>query len=96
MRLELDSKVYSDLIEIMEYYDDVAGASVAAEFYAEFRSYAERAADNPFAYAKYGEFRRVNLHRFPYHFLYETTDHQSIRVLLVRHNRRHPDFGLNR
>jgi hypothetical protein len=39
--------------------------------------------------------RRVNLNRFPYHFLYRIAgDH--IRVLVVRHHRRHPNVGLSR
>lgn len=96
MKVELDSKVHSDLLEIMEYYEDEAGTDVAADFYVEFHTFARRAADSPYSYAKYGDFRRVNLRRFPHHFLYEITDHSSIRVVLVRHDRRHPDFGLKR
>ena len=40
-------------------------------------------------------FRRANLKRFPYHFIYrELTD--GIRVTLVRHHRRVPSFGMER
>ncbi|MBE7502104.1 MAG: type II toxin-antitoxin system RelE/ParE family toxin [Verrucomicrobiales bacterium] len=40
-------------------------------------------------------FRRANLKRFPFHVLYEVgTD--TVRVLLVRHHKRHPDYGLPR
>jgi plasmid stabilization system protein ParE len=39
--------------------------------------------------------RRANLKRFPYHILYEVDDH-SIYLLVLRHDRRHPEFGLDR
>ncbi|MBB5038540.1 plasmid stabilization system protein ParE [Prosthecobacter dejongeii] len=35
--------------------------------------------------------------RFPFHLIYEVTDSESlIRVVAVRHNKRHPSHGLNR
>jgi len=40
-------------------------------------------------------FRRANLLKFPYHILFEQ-DSDSIRVMVVRHNRRHPSFGTSR
>jgi hypothetical protein len=40
-------------------------------------------------------FRRANLKRFPYHLLYELHP-TSLRVVLVRHNKRHPQYGLPR
>lgn len=39
--------------------------------------------------------RRANFKRFPYHLLYEVDD-QTIYLVVLRHDRRHPDFGLNR
>jgi plasmid stabilization system protein ParE len=40
-------------------------------------------------------FRRLNLRRFPYHVLYEAKD-ETIRVMIIRHNKRHPQFGMDR
>ena len=40
-------------------------------------------------------FRRANLAKFPYHILFEQ-GLESIRVMVIRHNRRHPSFGLGR
>jgi len=40
-------------------------------------------------------FHRANLKRFPYHFIYRDLS-QRIRVTLVRHHRRHPEFGIER
>jgi plasmid stabilization system protein ParE len=96
MRIELDSSVYSDLLEIMEYYDGEAGAEVAAEFYAEFRRCLKAAAERPFSFPTIGELRRVNLDKFPYHFLFKLVSETTVRILIVKHSRRHPDFGLDR
>lgn len=97
MKVELNSSVYSDLIEIMEYYDEAVGADLAAEFYAEFRQRAKAAAIRPFSFAKQsGQYRRVGLQKFPYHFLFRVIDNSSIRILVVKHNRREPQFGLDR
>ena len=60
------------------------------------RATSHRSADNPlrFHLADRG-FRRANLKRFPYHMLYEIRP-DALRVMLVRHNKRHPDYGLRR
>ena len=39
------------------------------------------------------DLRRVNLKRFPYHFRYRVVG-DCVRVLVVRHPRREPDYGL--
>ena len=39
--------------------------------------------------------RRANFKRYPYHILYEVTDDQVL-LLVLRHDRRHPDYGLER
>lgn len=39
--------------------------------------------------------RRANFHRFPYHMLFEVDD-DSIFLVVLRHDRRQPDFGLDR
>jgi plasmid stabilization system protein ParE len=85
-----------DIARIMRYYEEVAGNQLAVEFYAEIQSCFRAVAKTPEAHGKYsGDLRRVNLTRFPYHFLYRVaSDH--VRVLVVRHHRRHPNVGLSR
>lgn len=39
-------------------------------------------------------FDGVNLTRFPYHLLYEVQAN-AVRVMVVRHNKRNPDYGLD-
>jgi plasmid stabilization system protein ParE len=96
MRLAMHSRVAMDVARVMRYYEEVAGPQLASEFYAELQTQFVAVAKNPEAHRKYsGELRRVNLTRFPYHFLYRIAgDH--VRVLVVRHHRRHPNVGLSR
>jgi hypothetical protein len=47
MRLVLHPKVYSDIDEIMGYYERVATPGLAEEFYIELRYFMTKAADKP-------------------------------------------------
>ena len=47
MRLVLHPKVYSDIDEIMGYYERIGTAELADEFYAELRHYMRQAAERP-------------------------------------------------
>ena len=96
MRVELDSEVYIDLVEILEYYDEQAGGGVAADFYAEFRQYAKAAGERPYSFPAHEELRRVNLQKFPHHFLFQIMNEKTLRILVVKHNHRNPSYGLDR
>jgi hypothetical protein len=39
--------------------------------------------------------RRANFRKFPYHLLFEVDD-EMIFLVVLRHDRRHPDFGISR
>jgi len=41
------------------------------------------------------DIRRVNLERFPYHFLFRIVG-DLVRILVVRHHSRHPSLGSRR
>jgi hypothetical protein len=41
------------------------------------------------------DLRRVLLQRFPFGIYYRVED-QELRVLIVKHHRRHPDYGMDR
>ena len=96
MRVRLHRKVYADVSEIMDYYEALAGPHLADEFYRELFTSIKKAAEQPerFRFLE-RDLRRVNLKRFPYHFLFRVIG-DSVRVLVVRHHRRHPSFGLER
>jgi hypothetical protein len=40
--------------------------------------------------------RRVKLKRFPYEVLFEIRSEEEVRVLCVRHEKRHSQYGLGR
>jgi plasmid stabilization system protein ParE len=95
-RIILHPKVHSDIDAVMDYYEGVASRALADDFYIELRQFIVDAAKRPESYAvRARDIRRVNLHRFPYHFLFRIVG-DDIRVLVVRHHRRHPSIGLRR
>ena len=96
MRLVLHPKVFSDIDEIMGYYERIASRELADEFYSELRYYMQQAAERPESFAvRERDLRRVNLQRFPYHFLFRIVG-DVVRVLVVRHHRRRPTVGIQR
>ncbi|HLX68751.1 MAG TPA: hypothetical protein VKV04_03900, partial [Verrucomicrobiae bacterium] len=71
MRLILHPRVHSDIETILAYYEQAADSELADEFYAELRYFLVQAAERPEAFAiRERDIRRVNLRRFPYHFLF--------------------------
>jgi hypothetical protein len=87
--------VRNSTAEALRRYDAVS-QKLAEAFKSEVRRVIAEAAAKPrrFHPLKTG-FRRANLKRFPYLFICrELAD--GIRVTLVRHHRRHPDFGMER
>lgn len=95
MRVEYHPAVREDVAEALQRYDAVS-QRLGEDFQTELKRAVAVAAAKPgrFHLIKPG-FHRANLSRFPYHFIYrELAD--GIRVTLVRHHRRHPDFGLER
>ncbi len=96
MRLVLHPAVRSDVRAIMQYYEQAANPELADDFYSELRRFMRRATERPESFAvREGGLRRVNLHRFPYHFLFRIAG-DTLRILVVRHNRRHPSVGTSR
>ena len=96
MRLEFHRQVASDISRILGYYEGVAGQQLADEFYAELRSFFQKTAESPESYSvRERDLRRVNLERFPFHFLFRIVE-DRVRILVVRHHRRRPSLGLQR
>jgi plasmid stabilization system protein ParE len=80
----------------MEYYEKTASEKLADEFYSELRSSMVNAADRPESYSiRERDIRRVNLERFPYHFLFRVAG-DTVRILVIRHHHKRPDFGIRR
>ena len=88
--------VQRDMTRIRRYYSDEAGPELADRFYLRFLELVDRALSDPQRYHPVQDvLRRANISGFPYHFLYRETAN-GIRVLVLRHDKRHPSFGLGR
>ena len=88
--------VQRDMREILRYYQEEASGQIADRFFQTFVRFVERAAGNPTqSHTITPILRRADLPDFPYHFLYKPTT-AGIRVLVLRHNKRNPTYGLKR
>jgi len=88
--------VQRDTNGILRYYTEEVGRQLADRFFRAFIVTVERAQKNPNRYHPIrGVIRRANISGFPYHFLYRKMSN-GIRVLVLRHDKRHPNFGINR
>jgi plasmid stabilization system protein ParE len=97
MRLTFNRLVHRDLRGALSHYDDAAGPQLARRFYDEFEDLLAAIQRNPkrFHGLPGSAYRRANFPSFPYHVLFrETAD--GARVLVLRHHRQHPDYGLGR
>lgn len=96
MTLQFHRLVQNDVWEIMRYYEHESGTRLADEFYEEFMLRVHAVVMNPQGFHLVaGGLRRVNLRRFPHHFLFRFRN-DRVLILVLRHDRRHPSFGLRR
>ncbi len=87
--------IQREIREILSYYDDVS-STLADDFWSELNKAFEYARQFPERqHFDQGGRRRVNLKKFPYHFLFRTSATQ-IKVTVVKHNSRHPGYGSRR
>ena len=93
MELEFHPLVASDIAQILQHYEQVAGPELADAFYRELREHFHQAPESYNIRAR--PVRRVNLARFPYHFLFRLVD-ERVRILVVRHHSRDPALGRSR
>ncbi len=86
----------SDLNSAVSYYNRQRpglGDEIRVEVYAAI----ERVRSNPFQFPVVErDIRRGFVHRFPYSVLFRVVNDDTVRVLVIRHHRRHPSFGLRR
>lgn len=88
--------IQRDLRSALDYYDREGGVKLGDRFFNEVEFSISEVMKNPQGnHFSDGGLRRVSLKSFPYHFLYEVGD-EIIWVAVLRHDRRHPNFGLRR
>jgi plasmid stabilization system protein ParE len=98
MTITYHEDALTDLQEAVRHYSKISW-KLAAEFEADFQGFLEKVRHNPRSchFAPNQIHRRANLKRFPYRILYrfiEKTD--TVRLLIICHNKRHPSFGMER
>ena len=96
MNLHFHRAVQTDLRLALEYFDREGGFKLGDRFFAEVQATKDRIATHPthFSFFK-DDLRRARLRVFRYHVLFRIVGNE-VRVLVLRHNRRHPQFGLSR
>jgi len=88
--------IQKDLKSAISHYDEAGGSKLGDRFFGEVEIAIARIENNPSGHHfSDGGLRKVALRSFPYHFLYEA-DSNIIWIAVLRHDRRHPNFGLSR
>jgi len=95
MKVEFHPSTVDDLQSAEIHYNELpSGLSLA--FRSEVLHIIEQIRENPFLYAEINGMRRALLRRFPFSIVYRVLDQETIRILLIRHHKRHPTFGSGR
>ena len=96
MALIFHRLVQKDLRVALRYYEEEGGLVLADQFFVEFDALVVEVdrAPRKFHPASHG-LRRANMPRFPYHLLFREGV-AGVRVLVLRHHRRRPAFGVDR
>ena len=96
-RIVFDVEARFDVLEVVQYYEKVDGPQLADRFTSELQATIEQVAIRPGSFAEIRSgIRRANLDRFPHHVLFQIVDDETVKILTVKHDKRHPDLGLNR
>lgn len=95
MKLAYHALVQRDVSDILQHYDRIS-PSLGDEFWSELQRMLEAVSAKPemFHFHVRG-LRRANMSRFPYHLLFRVSA-GAVRVVVVRHNKRHPSYGTTR
>jgi toxin ParE1/3/4 len=98
MRLSYHPATQRDVNEILDHYRQESGDVLAERFYAELMERLNDVAAHPERFGHYlghSVFRRAKLHRFPHVIVFRIL-RDRIRVTVIKHEKRHPAFGLGR
>jgi len=98
VKLEFHPAVQRDFNEAVDYYESAGGPNLADRFEEEFRACIEAPKLGHLRFAYYHGsqvFRRIRLQGFPFVIVYREAP-DCIRVTLLKHERRHPLYGLRR
>ena len=95
MKVVYHPDVQRDVSRILRHYDGI-NDRLGDEFWEELNSFINIARTSPQRFHfEARDRRRVNLRRFPYHFLFREIP-GGIRITVVRHHKQQPEHGLER
>jgi len=96
MEFSYNRSIPKDLQDAIDYYDRVSDTK-GDQFFEELLSAVKEISQNPQRFPPFQEtrLRKARLRKFPYHVLYQIKAH-SFRILVLRHDSRHPSFGIHR
>jgi plasmid stabilization system protein ParE len=96
MRVEFHPSTAEDVNEAARRYRRIR-PGLDSDFRSEIVAVVERIGQNPELYPVVAsQTRRCIVRRFPYSVLFRIVDPDCVRILVIRHHRRHPRFGLKR
>lgn len=96
MRVEYHPLTTTDLNDAIAYYNRQQ-AGLGDELRTEIYASIERVVASPARFSIVSKgIRRCLVHRFPYAILFSVVSENTLRVLVIRHHRREPNFGLRR
>lgn len=93
MRVEYPPAIETEIDEIRGYYDE-RSSGLGSEFVGEFERQILALATAPERWMVVtGDIRRCLMRRFPYMIYFRRVDSNPIRTTVVKHQRRHPQYG---
>ena len=96
MKVEYHPSTITDLNRAVDFYQRQR-IGLGDELRDEIYQTIARIAENPLIYCPItGQIRRCFVHRFPFSILYRVFGDDVLRVLVIRHHRQHPHFGMGR
>jgi plasmid stabilization system protein ParE len=94
--LEIIPQAQHDIAEAARYYQQ-RRAGLDAEFLSKVDEVVATIARDPLRFEQIRPgIRRCFLERFPYGIYYRLPDAVTLRIIIVRHHRRRPGFGMRR
>ncbi len=96
MRVEYHPMIEEELREIVDYYNGCS-AGLGDDFLSDFERQILRIVSRPMHWRILeSDIRRALMMRFPYCIYFRVVNESLVRVMVVKHQRRHPSFGRDR
>lgn len=96
MRIEYHPALEGELVEVRDYYNSQS-QGLGDNFVDDFERQVFLIASMPGRWMLVRDnIRRSLMKRFPYVILFRVIDHEIIRITVVKHERRHPGYGIYR